>query len=384
MKNKLAILTSHPIHVQAPLFRKLENTDQIDLTVYFCWNQEKEKFYDEQFGLEYKWDVPVYEGYTYKHLFNLSPKPSSKFSGQINPGIVKEIIQNNYEAVIIFGWNSITNWLAAIACFITNTPLLIRSESPLHQEVKKEGWKQKIKKLIFEKFLFKYASAFLCIGEQNKKFYKFYGVPEERLFFTPYAVNNERFQQSRKDLSDKISKFRNELDIASEDVVVLFVGKLIHKKRPFDLLKAYQKIVQKNSPQEGEAHLLFVGDGNLRSDLEEYASENNLKNVHFVGFKNQTELPKYYAISDIFVLPSGMGETWGLVVNEAMNFKLPVIVSDMVGSGYDLVQEGKNGFTFPVEDINKLKENLEILIKDDKKRKKIWKRISQNNKGLQL
>jgi len=115
--------------------------------------------------------------------------------------------------------------------------------------------------------------------------------------------------------------------------------------------------------------LLFVGDGALRSELENYIKEHNLKNVHFTGFKNQTELPKYYAMADIFVLPSGVGETWGLVVNEAMCFSLPVIISDIVGCGKDLVKNEKNGYIFPVGDVKKIAEHLADLIKNPKRRK---------------
>jgi glycosyltransferase involved in cell wall biosynthesis len=84
--------------------------------------------------------------------------------------------------------------------------------------------------------------------------------------------------------------------------------------------------------------------------------------VHFVGFKNQTELPQYYGLADIFVLPSGIGETWGLVVNEAMCFGLPIIVSDLVGCGSDLVKPAENGYTFPVGDVKELVNRLEGLI----------------------
>ena len=112
----------------------------------------------------------------------------------------------------------------------------------------------------------------------------------------------------------------------------------------------------------------------MRLELEKYIKENNLRNVHFVGFKNQTELPQYYAMADIFVLPSGIGETWGLVVNEAMCFGLPVIISDMVGCGKDLVKHGENGYIFPLGDVEKLAEYLADLIKNSKKRKLFGKK----------
>ncbi len=107
----------------------------------------------------------------------------------------------------------------------------------------------------------------------------------------------------------------------------------------------------------------------MRNELEEYCKEHNLKNVHFVGFKNQTELSDYYAVADIFVLPSGAGETWGLVVNEAMCFGLPVVVSSVVGCGPDLIHEGKNGYIFQVGDVRALSGYLALLIKNKSTRR---------------
>jgi glycosyltransferase involved in cell wall biosynthesis len=135
-----------------------------------------------------------------------------------------------------------------------------------------------------------------------------------------------------------------------------------------DLLMAYERINFENRA------LVYLGDGILRKSLEDYAKEKGLKDVYFLGFKNQTELSKYYALADIFVLPSGIGETWGLVVNEAMCFSLPIIVSDMVGCAKDLVKNGENGFIFKTGDINELTECLLKLLQEPELREKMGKR----------
>lgn len=364
-KIKLVILTSHPIQYQAPLFQLLAKQPEIDLTVYFCWDfGVQEPTYDTEFGKKIKWDIPLLEGYNYKFLKNYSLKPSSNFWGRINPNIIKELI--NYNTLLVFGWNSFTNWLAFITAFIFKIPVLLQGEAPFNQELLKPKWKIRIKKIILG-WLFRRISAFLYIGEENKKFYQYYGVPDKKLFSCPYAVDNERFIKQAK--SEKREANRKELGIKDRDVVILFVGKLIEKKRPMDLLKAYQLITH-NSQLKTQIALLFVGDGTLRPELEKYVKEHNLKNVHFVGFKNQTKLPQYYALADIFVLPSGIGETWGLVVNEAMCFGLPIIVSNVVGCGLDLVKNNENGFIFPLGNIEKLTAYLKDLVIDEEKRKK--------------
>ena len=128
-----------------------------------------------------------------------------------------------------------------------------------------------------------------------------------------------------------------------------------------DLLKAYSKILI-----EYQAALVFLGDGVLRSSLEAFVKANNFHNVYFTGFKNQTEMPELYALADILVLPSEI-EPWGLVVNEAMCFGLPIIVSDKVGAGGNLVKSGVNGFIYSAGNIESLVSVLKILLADKNK-----------------
>jgi glycosyltransferase involved in cell wall biosynthesis len=366
---KLAILTSHPIQYQAPLFKKIAEQSEIELFVFF---RKKPIEYDKEFRQKFQWDIPLLEGYKYKFL-------GSGFS------ISKELKQRNFDAVLIYGWNSYVNWLAALMAKKLGIKILLIGESPLNQELLKPKWKIIIKKIVLG-WLFHCVSAFLYIGEENRKFYKFYGVPDEKLFFAPYVVDNERFQKEYERLKDKKEELREELGIEPDDVVILFVGKLIPKKRPMDLLKAYESILGTSDTLSidgniltSNVHLLYVGDGELRLNLEKYTKEHNLKNVHFVGFKNQTEISKYYAISDIFVLPSDVGETWGLVVNEAMNFRLPVIVSDLVGCGSDLVKHGENGYIFKTGDTEELARYLESLINYNPKYPNVYEFTNNTN-----
>lgn len=364
-KNRLAAITSHPIQYQSPLFKNLSK--KIDLTVYFFWNFGVKETFNEEFGQKIKWDIPLLGGYKYKFLKNISLKPSSDFWGQINFGIIGELAKNRYDAILVFGWNSFTNWLAFLTAFIFGIPVMLRGENPLNQELLKSRWKINLKKIILGN-LFKYISYFLYIGEENKKFYKFYGVPENKLVFVPYAIDNDRFMTASELLKKNRNELRKDIGINENDNVILFVGKLIEKKRPMDLLKAYEIMVN-GQMSNVKCHLLFVGDGVLRKELENYCEKNNLKNVHFVGFKNQTELPEYYVISDVLVLPSGEGETWGLVVNEAMCFGLPIIVSNRVGCGPDLIKNGENGYIFSFGDVSELAQKIKVIFDKDKMEK---------------
>ena len=359
---RIAILTSHVIQYQTPLFRKFAAMPGIDLTVYFCWDFGVRKTYDAQFGMQIEWDIPLLDGYRYIFLKNRSPKPSSGFWGQVNPSIIRELRKGKYDAILVYGWNSFTNWLAFFTAFIYQTPVFLHGENPLNQERVRNRFKKYLKRAILG-WLFTRVSALPYIGEENRKFYKQYGVPDAKLFFTPYAVDNERFMAESYRLASRKSEFKRELGITSSQPVILFVGKFIDKKRPLDLLKAYEKLITDNrQPTTKQPALVFVGDGELRPKLEEYTKKCWLENVHFVGFKNQTELPKYYTLADVFVLPSGTGETWGLVVNEAMCFGLPVVVSDVVGCGSDLVHRNENGFIFRLGNIDELAVCIRKLV----------------------
>jgi glycosyltransferase involved in cell wall biosynthesis len=357
-KYKLAILSSHPIQYKVPLFRELSRHPQLDVVVYFCCDHGVRKRYDPEFGKEFSWDIPLLDGYSYKFLKNWSPNPRPSFWGQINPEILVELRRNKFDAAIVDGWMSVTNWLV----FLSRNPIFLKSENPLNQELIKPWWKVVIKKIVF-KFLFQRIKTFLFIGKENKEFYQFYGVPEDKLFFTPYAVDNKRFIQSFEQLRTRKQELKKRLGIGPEKVVILYVGKLINKKRPFDLLLAYERLENKNKA------LIYVGDGPMRDELESYIKENKLEGVYIAGFKNQSEVVNYYTVGDVLVLPSGLGETWGLVVNEAMCFKLPIIVSDLVGCARDLVRNGENGYVFPGGDVDRLKECLEELVQNDEKRR---------------
>ena len=359
VKYRLAILTSHPIQYQAPLFRKLAAAPEAELLVIFR-KKLQGGYFDKEFDRKIVWDVPLLNGY--RSIFLNFPWSVGSVLRKEKPNVL-----------IVYGWNAFSNWQAIWFAVCRKIPFFIYGESPLNQEILKKNILWLFRKPLL-RFLFQKAAGCFYIGEENRKFYEHFGVPREKLFFTPYAVENERFVHSV--VGSKKLEIRKRLNINKDDVVILFVGKLIPKKRPSDLLKAYELLVTDHELKI-IPHLLFVGDGLLRGGLEKYSSGHNLKNVHFIGFKNQTELPLYYATSDIFVLPSGMGETWGLVVNEVMCLGLPIIVSDVVGCGPDLVYHGRNGYIFPVGDTEELAMVLFGLIKDQSLRKKFGEESSK-------
>ena len=302
-KIKIAFLISHPIQVYASFFRSLGSHPEIDLTVYFCIKWGAEKFFDPEFAQTYKWDIPIVEGYKHVFLKNYSLRPSNKFFGQINPGIIGELRREKYDAVIIHGYTSVTNWFAFFGAFIGGIPIFFRGISHVLDD--KPGYIRALKRIILP-LLFKMCAACLYIGKSNRDYYEQYGVPEEKLFFVPHIVDNEFFRSFYGKLKSERKKIRQSFGFGDDHPVLLFVGKLIPKKRPLMLLEAYEKIRKEHS-----CGLMFAGDGQLRKEIEDSVRKNNIPDVVITGFLNQTELPKAYVSGDILALPSVTGETWG-------------------------------------------------------------------------
>jgi|AntDeeMinimDraft_5_1070356.scaffolds.fasta_scaffold03475_2 glycosyltransferase involved in cell wall biosynthesis len=348
---RLAALTSHPIQYQAPLFREIANRDGIDLTVYFCSRRGVEPETDEGFGEEVVWDVPLLEGYNYEFLPDWSPLGGATSFFRLNPKILEKLRHGEHDVLWVHGYESLTNVAGILAANRYDISVVFRGE------VMPETVEHSTKRYVVRE-LFKRVDAFASIGTPNRRVYESFDIPEDRIFHAPYSVDNEFFQRKRDQLPPAW-QLREEVDIPIDRPVVLFVGKLLKRKRPGLLLDAF---VEASDP--GEATLLYVGDGDLRSQVERRAAKRGREDdVMFTGFVNQTNLPRYYELADVFVLPSAR-ENWGLVINEAMNFGLPVITTEAVGASEDLVRN--NGMVIRADSIQELSDAIEkVAFKED-------------------
>jgi glycosyltransferase involved in cell wall biosynthesis len=352
---RLAVFASHPSEYSGPLFRKLASDSSIDIVVYYGWKFGLSESFDRDSGVNIKWDMPLLDGYRYKFLRNWSLRQtSSSFFGIINPGIIGELYRNRYDAILVHGYAHLSEWLCFIGAAIIGTPIILRGEMRIRTDA--PAFKSLIKSFVL-RLLFRRIRAFLSIGSVSEEFYSAFGIPKEIVFRTPYAVDNDYFISQNVLLKPKQQEFKNRLKIPTQLPTIVFVGKLIARKRPLDLLQAFSMLGNE------QASVLFIGDGELRQTLEEYARERSLSHVFFTGFVGQAQVPKYYALADVFVLPSE-DETWGLVVNEAMCASLPVVVSDAVGAARDLVRAGENGYVYPCGDIERLHDCLAVVIGD--------------------
>jgi glycosyltransferase involved in cell wall biosynthesis len=367
---RLAALTSHPIQYQAPLFRALAKASEVDLEVLFCSPGSVGVRLDEGFGVEFAWDIPLLEEYRHSLLKNISPRPNpSHFLGCINPGVGRALASGRYDALWVHGWGLATCWLGFIAARRYRIPLILRGEA---NRIRERGGLTGSARRFLLRRLFGQVSAFLAIGAHNADFYAAYGACKESIFLAPYTVDNDFFFARSRSLASEKLLLREREGISPDLPVILFCGKFNDAKRPMDLLAAFQRL-----GDNPKASLVFVGDGRLRVEMQQYVAVHGLRRVHFFGFRNQSELPACYALADVFVLPSGF-EPWGLVVNEAMCFGLPVIASDKVGAVPDLIHDGVNGFVFPMGNVELLADCLRKVLLDDDRRQ----RMSAQSRGI--
>jgi len=359
---KVAVITSHPIQYYAPLFRYWESKKYFSTKVFYLWDFGITHQVDVGFQQSIKWDIPLLTGYDYEFVSNVSSHPGTHhFWGLQNPSLLQRIKIYNPDAVMLMNYN-----YASIYNFIwqwnyRQVPLLFRGDS--HRLLPSNGIKQWMRQQ-FISLIYRRFSACLYVGKANYNYFCEHGVSSQNLFFTPHAIDNDRFFAQTEEANRQAMLWKQELGIPKHHAVILFAGKFEAKKRPTDLLQAF---LEANLPQ---VSLLFVGAGALETQLRSQAAEH--PHIYFAPFQNQSLMPRTYAIADLVVLPSySSHETWGLAINEAMCMSRPVIASTHVGCAADLIRPYSNGLIFSAGNVSALTTCLQEAF-SDRERLQIW------------
>lgn len=367
---KITYFLSHPIQYFSPLLRELAKATDLEVCYYSDATLRGQK--DKGFGVSIQWDTALVDGYPAVFIKNYGRKgnPDNHFLDVFNPGVVGALRKRKGTIVMVNGWAYSSDVLTIFFSRMMGRRVWLRAENPLGQELRKNKVSLFLKKLILRHFIFPFLiDKCMYIGRESRSFFTYYGVKEDRLIYTPYAVDNDFFSRYYLQWKGRKTELKRELGLPAEKKVILFVGKYTAKKRPMDLLMAFRRL------QAADCMLVMVGEGDLRPKMESFiAKEGMERNVQLTGFVNQSEMPRYYAAADVMVMCSGMGETWGLAVNEAMNFATPVIISNTCGCSSDLADHGRNGFVFDEGDINELARFLNIVLTDDAFREKAGQR----------
>jgi glycosyltransferase involved in cell wall biosynthesis len=356
----IAVCLSHAIQYKSPLLLQLASQVDIDLKVFYYSDTGVNPRADPYHGFIPKWDIPLLEGYEYEYLPNyFSRWDLSKhgFPLYLNAAIINRILSGRFDAVVIHSYLYITDWLVWMVAKLKGIPVFFYGE--MYPRQQKGSIKQIIRNL-FARTMIKGSDVCLAIGTCARKVYQDeFHIPDGRIILAPYAVNNDFFIARANELGFQKAQIKKEIGIPSTIPVILCVAGMVPKKRHLDLIKALSTI-------KIPFQLVLVGDGPLFEEIRATCMQ-YLPGAILAGFQNQTAIPRYYAVADIFVLPSEW-EEFGLVVNEAMCFSLPIIASNKVGCTLDLVHEGENGYTFTPGDISSLTGLIENLLLDQDKR----------------
>lgn len=346
-RDRVLLVCTHPVQYFAPILRRMALHSKLDIQVAYCSLQGAQPGMDPEFGIAFSWDVPLLEGYPWIQVPNRSWRGGvGRFWGLFNPGLWGLVRDGGHDAVILLtGYRYASFWVALAAAKIHGKAVLFGTDaSELHARDRR-GWKSAAKRW-FWPALFRMADIIIVPSTRGVELIRSLGLPPDRIVLTPYVVDND-WWSDRAGTVDRTS-VRRAWGVPEDAPVVLFCAKLQSWKRPLDLLRGFA------ASNVREAHLVFAGEGPMRLELEAEARLLGLNGrVRFIGFANQTQLPEIYRASDLMVLPSEY-EPFGVVVNEAMLCGCPVVVSDRVGAGYDLITPGQNGFVFPFGDVESL------------------------------
>ncbi len=363
---RLAVCLSHPIQYKTPVLRALARQPGLHLEVFYYSNRGLVRKENRYHGGVPAWDVPLLAGYESGFLPNLVDEENWKIpflQPFVNPAVIHRLRSGAYDAVIIHSYLYPSDWLAFWTAKKEHIKVLFYGDMyPRHPL----SIGQRIVRSLLHKRMIHGADACLAIGSLARQvFLEEYGVPAERIFLAPYTVDNNFFISEVERLRSQKDQIKTELGISPQLPVVLCVAGMVPEKQQLDLVEALARL---NHP----CQLILVGHGPLLEQVREVCCQ-FLPSTLLTGFVNQSILPRYYAIADIFVLPS-KSDVFGLVVNEAMCAGLPIIASTAVGATHDLVHEGENGFTYPPGDIPALSSHLEILLRSPFLREKFGNR----------
>lgn len=351
---RLAYVVSHPIQYQAPLLRRLALEPDIDLTVLFGSDLSTRAYRDRGFGVEVSWDTPLLEGYRSRFLPALRDPGTVTATTPLSRSLLQALRSDDgspaFDAVWVHGYASLNGLRAIVAAHGLGIPVLLRAESWLGDRPRGSG--KLLAKSAFLRLLRPFIAATLPIGSHNADYWRTYFRENVPQFPVPYAVDNAFFARRTANERQHLGELRAELGLDPDRPVILFASKLQPRKGAADLLEAYRRLCHRNTLPT-LPYLVIVGDGEERARLQQLCEDTGVDGVRFAGFRNQTELPRFFALADVFVLPS-RHEPWGLIVNEAMAAGCPVVVSSEVGAAVDLVSDGAEGFAFPAGDLHTL------------------------------
>ena len=357
---RVAFLTPLPTPYRQPLLERLVATADAEVFVYYFSATESDR----------SWQVSVPAGPRFRVLRGKSIAFMGKksFINHWNPGLFRELDEGDFDLVVVPGYALLSSQMAIAWAWLRRKPYVISSESHLSEP---RSWLKRAVKEPLVRLAVSRAAACLATGTLSKEYLCHYGARPERVFFFPNTPDVDWFIRRSDELRPSRGELRRKWNVP-DGPTIIFVGRLIQVKGVDILVKAFAEVKR----QLPAAQLLIVGDGPEQESLRALAEESGVgDHVHFLGFRQGNDLVELYVCADVFCLPS-RHEPWGVVVNEAAACGLPLVVSDRVGAGPDLVCSGANGYIVPAGDVAQHAESLTAALQQHEK-KEDFRRVSR-------
>lgn len=340
---KLAIAATHPVPYHAPLFREVQRQG-LPVTVIYGSDFSLRGYFDRDFATTIAWDSDLESGYEAVYLTRVAEGGAADYDEVRAQGLQAALARCGATALLVMGYQHRFDLAAIRAGRRLGLPVYLRAETN-DAALDRGWWKSRLRDLRL-RLLYRKISGFLYIGTLSWRHYERLQQPSAQLWFSPYGADTSVFEQDSTAAAARREQVRADLGISPAQVFVVCSGKLILKKGQDLLLEALALM----TPTERAALALgFMGDGPERTRLEARAAALPDLKVHFLGFRNQRQLTSIYCAADLAVQYSREGETWGVVVNEALAHGLPVVVSDRVGCAVDLIVPDRTGQIVPAE-----------------------------------
>lgn len=352
---KVLFVCGHPVQYMSPLLQRMAQHPPLDISTAYCRLRGAQAGVDPEFGAKIQWDIPLLDGYPWVEIPNKGTD-SEGFWGLYNPGLWKLVREGNFDAVFCHtGYIRASFWITYLASKLSRSAFLFGTDATTLTPLDRRMWKRPVKRF-FWPFLYGLASQVIAPSSGTRDLLRSLGIPEDRISLIPYVVENDWWKAQ----SAKVDRnaVRASWGASPDTAVVLFCAKLQPWKRPMDLVQAFAQASVENSV------LLLAGEGPLKEELQAEAMRLGISaRVRFLGFVNQTQLPALYTGADVMVLPSEY-DAFGVVVNEALLCGCPVIVSNNVGAGRDLVAPIDPSFIYPCGDVATLSALLHRVLSD--------------------
>lgn len=331
---KVLWLSNIPSPYRVSFFNELGKHCQ--LTVLF--EKEKSRYRDKSW-LDFQFQN--FKGVILKGIKNKGAKAFC-------PSVVKYLKKDVFDKIIISDFTSLTGMLAILHLRRKKIPYWLESDGGFAKNGK--GVIERIKS-----FFIKGADLYLSTGKTNDEYFLKYGAEREKIKFYPFtSIYDKDVLQTPLTQQGK-SEIKKELNLPQKKII-LAVGQFIYRKGFDILLRTCANI--KNTI------IVFVG-GVPTEEYRDIIDEYKIDNIFFEGFKGREEIKKYYQAADVFVLPT-REDIWGLVINEAMAYGIPVISTNKCGAAIQLIEHGKNGYIFDIEKESLLRDFIVDIIESKK------------------